>query len=417
MTKPRHSVGAQNRSMNPGFLSSNLEAFLLDLETRGYTRLTMGGYADSIAHFAEWARARGLAAIKDLSDEVLTRFAKHRCRCPGARRHHSVSRKYVKRVRRFFCYLDAQGAIAPVQSAPAARVNGLLVDEFVRWLCDHRGIGPITVSHYTEQLEKLPYWIINAEVGRIKAASVRALVLERAPRQSASATRIMSTAVRMYLRFLGSTGRCAAGLEGVIPSAPQWKLSALPRYLPPDQVEQLVASCDITTLLGARDRAVLLLLARLGLRAGDIVDLCLDDIDWRAGRLKVCGKGHRETWLPLPQDAGDAVLKYLKKRPAVALDRVFLCAQAPYRSLQSSGVVSSIVDHALRKAGIKDPPSRGATLLRHSAATAMLRGGATLDAVSAMLRHRSLDMTVHYAKVDLPMLQRVAQPWPEGVSC
>ena len=110
-------------------------------------------------------------------------------------------------------------------------------------------------------------------------------------------------------------------------------------------------------------------------------------------------------------------LEYLKKRPAVELDQVFLCVQAPYRSLQSSSVVSSIVDHALCSAGIMDPPTRGANLLRHSAATSMLRGGATLDAVSAILRHRSLNMTVHYAKVDLPMLQRIVQPWPEGVSC
>jgi len=416
MVRPVCSVGTQSRFLNPGFLSSHLDAFLLDLEKKGYTRLTMGGYAASVAHFSEWARAHDLT-IENLSDAVLTRFAKHRCRCPGARKHQSVSRKYVKRVRRFVRYLDAQGSIASTQGVPATRMNRPLVEGFVRWLCDHRGIGPITVRHYTEQLEKLPSWLINAEASGIDAASIRALVLERAPGQSASATRFMTMALRMYLRFLGSTGRCASGLEGAIPSAPQWRLSALPRYLPPDQVEQLIASCNITTLLGARDRAVLLLLARLGLRAGDIVNLRLDDIDWRAARLKVCGKGHRETWLPLPQDAGDAVLEYLKKRPAVPLDRVFLCVQAPYRSLQSSAVVSSIVDHALCSAGIDDPPSRGATLLRHSAATSMLRGGATLDAVSAMLRHRSLNMTVHYAKVDLPMLRRIVQPWPEGVSC
>jgi integrase/recombinase XerD len=416
MVKHEYSLDTSNRFLTPGFLSSHLEHYLQDLKHRGYTPLTAKFHAQSVCHFAQWAQTRRLK-LEDLSEEVVRRFAKHRCRCPGGRRHQSVSRKYVRRVRRFFRYLHAQGVIASVESAPAARVNGLLVGEFVQWLCDHRGIGPITVRHYTEELEKLPSWIINAKVDRIDAASVRALVLKRAPRQSASATRFMTTAVRMYLRFLGSTGRCAPGLEGAIPSAPHWKLSALPRYLPRDQVEQLIASCESATLLGRRDRAVLLLLARLGLRGGDIMNLCLNDIDWRAARLKVCGKGHRETWLPLPQDAGDAVLKYLKKRPAVALDRVFLCAQAPYRSLQSSGAVSSIVDHALRRAGIKDPPSRGATLLRHSAATAMLRGGATLDAVSAMLRHRSLDMTVHYAKVDLPMLQQVAQPWPEGVSC
>jgi integrase/recombinase XerD len=415
MVKPECLFDTQNAFLQPGFLSSHLKSFLLDLETRGYTKLTMRGYADSIAHFAEWARAQRLT-IEDLSVEVLTRFSKHRCRCPGGRKQQSVSRKYVNRVRRFVSYLETQGLIASVPIISATRVSEPLVEEFVQWLRDHRGIGPITVRHYTEQLEKMPSWLICAQAKQIDAASVRAWVLKRTTGLSASGIRCMTIALRMYLRFLGSTGRCTAGLEGAIPSLPQWRLSALPRYLPPEQVEQLIASCDTATLLGSRDRAVLLLLARLGLRAGDVAHLRLDDIDWRAARIKVCGKARRETWLPLPQDAGDAVLEYLKRRTAVTLDQVFLCVQAPYRPV-SSGVVSSIVDHALSNAGIKDPPSRGACLLRHSAATSMLRGGATLDAVSAMLRHRSLNMTAHYAKVDLPMLERIVQPWPEGVSC
>jgi integrase/recombinase XerD len=416
MVKHEHFLDTSHCFLKPVFLSTHLKVFLQDLTHRGYTALTAKGYADSVCHFAQWAQRQHLT-LEDLSDEVLSRFAKHRCRCPGGRKQHSISAKYARRVRRFVRYLRVSGLIAAVQPTPPTVTVAPLAEEFLLWLCEHRGIGPITVGHYREELKKLPSWFINAETREVTAARIRALVLERAPRQSGSATRKMMVALRMYLRFLGATGRCTAGLEGAVPSMPQWRLSALPRYLAPDQVERLIASGDTRTLLGARDRAVLLLLARLGLRAGDIAGLRLKDIDWRAGRLKVCGKAHRETWLPLPQDAGEAILEYLKKRPAVAIDQVFLCVQAPYRSMQSSAVVSSIVDHALSSAGIQDPPSRGATLLRHSAATSMLRGGATLDAVSAMLRHRSLDMTVHYAKVDLPMLERIAQPWPEGVSC
>ena len=308
MVTAKCSADVKTHFLNPGFLSPHLEAFLINLEKQGYTRLTIGNFADSVAHFAEWARRQGLA-IEELRGDVLIRFAKHRCRCPGGRSHQSVSRKYVNRVRRFVRYLETEGLIASTQSVLVNKMNEplALVQEFVQWLCDHRGIGPISVRHYTEQLERLPAWLINAETCRINAASIRALVLERASAQSASATRFMTMALRLYLRFLGSTGRCAPGLEGAIPSMPRWRLSVLPRYLPPDQVEQLVATCDTTTLLGTRDRAVLLLLARLGLRAGDITHLCLDDIDWCAGRLKVCGKGRRQTWLPLPQDAGDAV--------------------------------------------------------------------------------------------------------------
>jgi integrase len=160
---------------------------------------------------------------------------------------------------------------------------------------------------------------------------------------------------------------------------------------------------------GTRDKAILLLLARLGLRAGDVLNLRLADLDWNEGRVKVCGKGRRETWLPLPQEVGAAILSYLKRRPVVAIDRVFLSVRAPCRPLHQSSP-ANIVRRALRRAGIEDAPSTGATLLRHSAATSMLRAGASLEGVSAMLRHRSLDMTVYYAKVDVPMLRRIAQP-------
>jgi site-specific recombinase XerD len=401
--------------LKPGFLSCHLESFLRDLERRGYTALTAKGYADSVCHFAHWAQRRHLG-VEALSDQELTRFGRHRCRCPGGRRQDSVSPKYVRRVRRFVRYLRAEGLITTAAPRPSVDTPTPLADEFVQWLLEHRGIGAITVRHYREELAKLPRWLTHAETDLLTASCIRALVLKRAKQQSGAVNRIMIGRLRMYLRFLAATGRCNAGLEGAVPSMPCWRLSSLPRYLPGEQVERLIRSCDTRTLLGTRDRAVLLLLARLGLRAGDIADLRLQDVDWREGRLKVCGKGRREVWLPLPQDVGEAILKYLKKRSALAIEQVFLCVQAPFRSI-NSGVISSIVDHALSSAGIENPPSRGALLLRHSAATSMLRGGATLDAVSAMLRHRSLDMTVYYAKVDLPMLECIVQPWPEGASC
>jgi site-specific recombinase XerD len=144
----------------------------------------------------------------------------------------------------------------------------------------------------------------------------------------------------------------------------------------------------------------------------------LDDLDWRQGTLRVRGKCHKEVRLPLPQDAGDALAEYLATaRPSTNHKRVFLCANAPVRPFATSSVVSTIVRCALERAGIADPPSWGAHLLRHSAATAMLRSGASLEAVATVLRHESADMTAHYAKVDLTLLQLVAQPWPEAPSC
>ena len=157
----------------------------------------------------------------------------------------------------------------------------------------------------------------------------------------------------------------------------------------------------------------MLLLLRLGLRAGDIANMRPSDIAWQDATLLVRGKGRRDVRLPLPQDAGDAVLEYLEhERPNVAIDRIFLCARAPFRALRSGGAVSDIVRGALRATGIENPPTRGANLIRHTAATTMLRAGATLDEIGTILRHKSPDTTAHYAKVDVASLQQIAQPWP-----
>ena len=163
----------------------------------------------------------------------------------------------------------------------------------------------------------------------------------------------------------------------------------------------------------------MLLLLRLGLRAGDIASMRPTDLDWQEATLLVRGKGRRDVRLPLPQDAGDAVLDYIEHaRPQVAIDRVFLCLKAPVRPFESGMIVSDIVRAALRRAGIENPPSHGANLLRHSTATMMLRAGATLDEIGTVLRHKSPDTTAHYAKVDIGALQQIAQPWPlESGSC
>ncbi len=179
----------------------------------------------------------------------------------------------------------------------------------------------------------------------------------------------------------------------------------------------LIDSCDPDKSCGVRDRAVLVLIARLGLRAGDIVAMRLQDVDWTSGTLRVRGKGRRETVLPLPQDAGDALLQYLvEARHESDIERVFLCGNAPIRPLATSATVSGIVRSALLRTGIT-APSSGAHLLRHSAAVSMLKSGTSVDTITTVLRHRSGDMTAYYAKVDVALLTMVAQPWPEGAPC
>ena len=244
------------------------------------------------------------------------------------------------------------------------------------------------------------------------------MILTEAQRSSRPYIKTMATALRGYLRFLAAHGACRPWLDRAVPDIPQWRLSALPRYLPPADVERLIASCDLTKPHGIRDKAILLLLARLGLRAGDILGMRVDDIAWEEGTLRVRGKGRREARLPLPQDAGDALLRYLEQARRLVDDhRIFLRSSAPYRPFAGPCAISDVVRLALKRVGIANPPSRGANLLRHSAATAMLRAGATLDAIGTVLRHRSADTTAHYAKVEVAMLLQIAQPWPGDASC
>jgi len=179
-------------------------------------------------------------------------------------------------------------------------------------------------------------------------------------------------------------------------------------------VERLIASCDHSSPVGRRDRAILLLLARLGLRAGDIVQLRLTDIDWRSAWIHVCGKNRRHTRLPLTQEVGQAIVAYLQEgRPQTNADTLFVCCRAPFRAFSSHCAVSVIVDRALQRARVVRPSRGAAHLLRHSVATSMLREGASLQDIAALLRHRSIQTTQIYAKVDFASLRPIAQPWPE----
>jgi integrase len=192
-------------------------------------------------------------------------------------------------------------------------------------------------------------------------------------------------------------------------------LASLPRCLSVDEVEQLLAACDLTSATGLRDRAAIILLARLGLRASDVAALRFVDIDWSDGSILVKGKSRRETRLPLPQEVGDAMLAYLEHRPHVADDRIFLRSLAPFRALPAESV-SQIVARAMRRAGVT-APAYGSHILRHTAATEMLRRGVSLYDIGSVLRHRSADMSAYYAKVDMDLLKLVVQPWPEVLSC
>jgi site-specific recombinase XerD len=301
--------------------------------------------------------------------------------------------------------------ITPRSAEPPVHDPALL-SAFDQWMQQHRNVCDVTLDRYGVHIREL-LRRLGEEPRRFDARRLRALVLERS-HHGWAATKMCTTALRMFLRFLIAEGQCAVGLDAAIPTVAHWRLASLPRYLQPEEVERLIDSCDRASAVGWRDRAILLLLARLGLRAGDIVQLRLSDIDWKDASIQVCGKGGRHARMPLTQEVGQAIVAYLKKgRPRSNIDTLFIRCRAPYCAFSSHSAVSLIVDRALLRARVARPSRGAAHLLRHSLATSMLRQGASLEDIATILRHRSIATTQIYAKVDIASLRQIAQPWPE----
>jgi integrase/recombinase XerD len=246
---------------------------------------------------------------------------------------------------------------------------------------------------------------------RLQAGDVTAFVVAhcRERRRGVAWSRTLTSGLRSLLRYLHLSGRVPVGLAPAVPSVAGWRLASLPRALEPEQVQRLLLSCDRSTVLGSRDFAILMLLSRLGMRAGEVAALRLDDIDWRAGELTVRGKGARTERLPLPHDVGEALVAYLRGgRQRLSCREVFLRVPAPHGPLSSAGV-RSVVHAACDRQGT---PRVGAHRLRHTVATELLRAGAGLEQIAQVLRHSSVTTTAIYAKVDRAALRRLARPWP-----
>lgn len=393
----------------------HVDGFTDWLRAAGYKRRPGQLVLRGAAHLAHWTSARGVP-LDRIEAGVLESFAGHLRTCACRHPFRGRDRYHRDGAQRMVAYLRHVGVVPPTPAEPETVLP--VVTRFSQWMRQHRGVTASTVATYVPLVKEF-LAACGAEAAAFDAAGVRAFILARASRHGRSRAKSTVNAVRMFLRFLAVGGHCSADLVAAVPRIAEWKLASLPRYISADAIERLCAACDAATVVGARDRAIILLLARLGLRAGDVRDLCLTDIDWAHGRLRVMGKGRCETWLPLPQDVGDAVLHYLTRaRPALGDAHVFLRVYAPLGPLPSSGPISGLVRRALHRAAI-DAPSTGAHVLRHSAATDWLRQGVSLDVIGAVLRHRCLESTAHYAKVDVALLQLVAQPWPAdgGASC
>lgn len=401
------------RSLRNSPHGSLLDSFSQELFLLRYANITARRHIRSAEHFIHVATRNGVP-LSQWNGDWLERFFSHlgRRRCLYG---HNEPKDQVTGARLFLMHLRTSGMISTPLMEPASK-PALLV-AFRYWMHEQRGTCDATLDNYDAPIREL-LDALGDDPRRFDAQSVRQCFLKYCAGRGHVLIKHGATALRMFLRFLFADGRCPAELEAAIPLLPHWRLSSLPRYLQPDDVERVIASCDSASSVGKRNRAILLLLARLGLRAGDIVQLRIRDIDWKDAWIQVSGKGRRQTRLPMTQEIGDAVVDYLQNgRPATHDDRLFVCCRAPYRPFNSHDVVSVMVAQAMRRAGVS-PPGRGAAhLLRHSVATSLLRQGASLHDIAALLRHRSIQTTQIYAKVDVSALHQIVQPWPEVRSC
>jgi integrase/recombinase XerD len=400
------------RRLRTGPAADHIDAFADWLHFNGYKPISITNLLRSLAGWTDWMLAAGFTAqalVPGLEACKVAMQGEQRVLYRRGPNHHSLTAAAV-----FIRFLQHQGELPLPVTPPSATDLWPMLGEFRSWMRKHRGLTETTLDVYQGILVGF-LEALGDDARAYSAEALRAFVLDRARPHGIYRAKSIVVAVRSIVRFLGATGRCPAGLEQAIPGFASWQLSSVPRFLVAEDVERVIGSCN-DSVFGLRDRAILLLLARLGLRASEVAQLKFADIDWRNGSISVCGKGRRQESLPLPQEAGNAILLYLNQgRPSLRVPEVFTSVLAPFRAL-TRAAVTHIVRSALRRAGIKASVN-GAHLLRHSAATTMLRNGATLTGIGAILRHRSPMTTAHYAKVDFGLLSEIAQPWPEVSSC
>ena len=392
-----------------GPLATYADGFRADLAAQGYAAESADRNLRTMAHLSRWMDDRGLSAGQ-LSIGRLEEFLVAR-REEGY--HHALS---IRAVMPLAGYLRRAGVSSvPPEPTAGGRLE-LVADHYRRYLVSERALTAPVAGKYGQLAREFLAACAQPGgpgLGELSAAWVTSYVVAQCRGRPPGSAKFVVTALRSLLRFLFLAGHTRCQLASAVPAVAHWGAGSLPRALSPQTVAALLASCDDAALAGRRDRAILVLLARLGLRAGEVAGLGLDDLDWRAGEISVRGKGSRRERLPLPADVGEVLVAYLHGgRPRTACRKVFLRLNAPVTGL-TAPAVTAVVYHACARAGL---PRAGAHRLRHSAASAMLAGGGTLTEIGQVLRHARLETTAIYAKIDHSALRGLARPWPGGAA-
>lgn len=392
-----------------GLPIQQIDAFLGRLRTARYSEVTVYKKRRVLSAFSRWMADKNIT-MAQLGEPDLSAFVERRRDAPAARVQFELSV-----VRSFYAYLRG-GPIMHLPPTDEASMIDKIHRDYVQYLTQDRGLAKNSVLVYAPRIRD---FLASQDAGdgnllpdAFDAITIRNHVLAYSKGRSGEYIRLMAVALRSFCHFLFLRGATPRDQCDVVPVVKKWRQSSVPTFLTPEQEEALIASADRTTPRGRRDYAVLLLLARLGLRASEIVALELDDIRWRSGELVIHGKGKMVERVPLLSDVGEAVATYLHDRGTSTSRRIFLRLYAPSIGLAGPAAIGHIVRLAFVRAGFR-PPCRGAAhLFRHGLATMMIRHGASMAEIAEVLRHRTQDSTAIYAKVAFDDLRGVARPWP-----
>lgn len=393
-----------------GPLAPHLNRFSGLLFEQGYAPTTGQNKIRLVTDLSQWLERRRIP-LDGLNEQRFEDFFKAR------HRHHCQNGSDWSTLMLFLEQLQQDQIIALAHTQAQQTALQRIENGYATFLLQERGVSQLTVQNYLHEVRLFLLQRFNSgkiRLNTLQAKDIAAFILSEA-RRSPGRIQVRSTALRSFLGFLYQSDQLPTNLATSLPASVAGRTSPLPQFLAPAQVESLLRSCDRDSVVGRRDYAVLMLLARLGLRACEVAQLNLDDINWRSGELQIRGKSAREDRLPLPCDVGQALVGYLQGgRPKCSCRRVFIRLKAPRLGFHGSDAVGNIVKRALQRARLC-PERKGAHLLRHSLATRMLRGGASLQQIGQVLRHEQIQTTQIYAKVDLTALRALARRWPGGV--
>lgn len=390
------------------------DAYVQYLTKRGYAARTIEGYFGSVAHFAHWTGEQRVR-LSDFNEGLIQRFIGEHlpdCRCAlRCCRRPTMARAALGHL---LAMLRASAQCAPQITTGSIEITAELED-FDRHLADVRGLAPVSRS---TRMRHLRHFLIDCfdnrpvQLGALGVADVHRFMVQYTAEWVPASIRVVNTSLRSYFAFRESKGEQTAHLIAALPQVAQWRMAGLPQQLTNDEIKTLLGAFDRCRATGQRDYAITRCLLDLGLRRMEVARLQLDDIDWRAGTLTIRSKGQRIDVLPLPHACGRAIAQYLQKgRPPTTRRDLFVRHRPPINAPADPDIVRNAVRNAAKRCGLEQR-IHGTHILRHTLAGRLVQGGARFKEIADLLRHRSLNTTTIYAKVDLPALARVVLPWP-----